>query len=125
MRSNVMTPEGVNSMPAMRLKNVVSGLAALLTILAAQPIAPAAATEARVTISNFTFEPPTVTIERGDAVRFVNSDDMVHTIVAADGRFRSGPLDTGDGFTWVFSQPGTVAYFCGLHPFMKGSIVVK
>lgn len=112
-------------MPAMLLKGPRAGLAAMLVALLAQPIAPAAATEARVTISNFSFEPQTLTIQRGDTVRFVNSDDMVHTIVAADGSFRSEPLDTGGSFVRTFAQSGNIAYFCGLHTFMKGSIVVK
>jgi len=112
-------------MPVMLPKTVNMGLVATLVALLAQPIVPAAATEARVTISNFTFEPQALTIERGETVRFVNSDDMVHTVVAADGSFRSGPLDTGDSFVRTFPQSGTIAYFCGLHPFMKGSIVVK
>ncbi len=112
-------------MSAMLLKTLRPGLVAALAALLAQPIVPAAATEARVTISNFSFAPQALTIQRGDTVRFVNSDDMVHTIVAGDGSFRSQPLDTGDSFVQTFAKPGTVAYFCGLHPFMKGSIVVK
>lgn len=112
-------------MPALLLKSAISGLAATLIAVLALPIVPGAATEVQVTISNFTFQPQTMAIERGDTVRFVNSDDMVHTVVAADGSFRSGPLDTGDSFAKTFDKPGAVAYFCGLHPFMKGSIVVK
>jgi plastocyanin len=112
-------------MPGMLRKTVKMGVAATFVTLLAQPIAPAGATEVRVTISNFTFKPQALTIERGDTVRFVNSDDMVHTIVAGDGSFRSGALDTDDSFVRTFAQSGTITYFCGLHPFMKGSIVVK
>lgn len=112
-------------MPGTLLKSAKMGLAATFVALLVQPIAPAGAAEARVVISNFTFKPQTLTIELGDTVRFVNSDDMVHTIVAGDGSFRSGPLDTDESFARTFAQSGTVAYFCGLHPFMKGSIVVK
>ncbi|PTM95282.1 cupredoxin domain-containing protein [Mycoplana dimorpha] len=111
--------------PGMLQKALRMGLGTTLIALLALPIAPAGATETQVTISNFTFKPQALTISRGDTVRFVNSDDMVHTIVAGDGSFRSGALDTDDSFVWTFSQPGTIAYFCGLHPFMKGSIVVK
>jgi plastocyanin len=112
-------------MSTMLPNTVRTGLAAAFVALLALPIAPAAAAEARVTISNFSFAPQTLTIRRGDTVRFVNSDDMVHTIVAGDGSFRSAPLDTGDSFVRTFARSGTIAYFCGLHPFMKGSIVVK
>ncbi|MGN6551589.1 MAG: cupredoxin domain-containing protein [Pararhizobium sp.] len=101
------------------------GLAATLAAFLAQPVVSASAKEARVTISNFTFEPQTTAIARGSKVTFVNTDDMVHTIVAADGSFRSPPLETGQSFVTTVSRAGTVVYFCGLHPFMKGSIVVK
>lgn len=120
-----MNTHGSEIMPGMLRKAVKIGLAVALLTLLAQPMTPAGATEAQVTISNFTFKPQALTIHRGDTVRFVNSDDMVHTIVAGDGSFRSGALDTDDSFVWTFAQPGTIAYFCGLHPFMKGSIVVK
>lgn len=119
------TQEGAITMAGMLPKRFRMGLAATFAALLAQPIAPAGATEAQVTISNFTFKPQALTIERGDTVRFVNSDDMVHVIVADDGSFRSGPLDTDDSFVRTFDQSGTIAYFCGLHPFMKGSILVK
>lgn len=112
-------------MRAVFLKTLRTGLAISLVALLAQPMAAASTKETRVTISNFTFGPQTTTVTRGEAVRFVNSDDMVHTIVAADGSFRSGPLDTGDSFVRTFGKPGTIAYYCGLHPFMKGTIVVK
>lgn len=113
------------TMPGILLNTVKMGFAATFVALLVQPITPAGATEALVTISNFTFKPQALTIERGDTVRFVNSDDMVHIIVAGDGSFRSAPLDTDDSFVRTFAQSGTIDYFCGLHPFMKGSIVVK
>jgi plastocyanin len=112
-------------MRATRPNPVLTALAATLAVFLFDPSAPASAKEMRVTISNFTFEPQTTTIARGETVRFVNSDDMVHVVVATDGSFRSEALDTGDSFTASFTKPGSFTYFCGLHPFMKGTIVVK
>ena len=113
-------------MRAVLLRPALAGLAASLAVLLVVSTAPAAsAKEVQVTISNFTFQPQTTTIDRGETVKFVNSDDMVHTVVAADGSFRSEALDTGDSFALTPTKPGTIAYFCGLHPFMKGTIVVK
>lgn len=111
----------------MRATHPITALTALgAALLLLFPLmTPASAKEMHVSISNFTFEPRTTTIASGETVRFVNSDDMVHTIVAADGSFRSDALDTGDSFAKTFLKPGTYAYFCGLHPFMKGTIVVK
>jgi plastocyanin len=53
--------------------------------------------------------------------------DIPHTVLdAATARtFRSKPLDTGDSFAFTFTTPGTYQYICSLHPFMKGTVVVK
>lgn len=87
--------------------------------------APAAA-PATVTIGNFTFGPTALTVAPGTTVTWVNADDTPHTVVAADTRtFRSKALDTDERFSFTFSQPGTYAYFCSIHPHMTGKIVVK
>ncbi|MDB5432537.1 MAG: blue (type 1) copper domain protein [Caulobacter sp.] len=78
-----------------------------------------------VHISNFTFNAPTVTIGLGTTVTWVNDDDIPHTVVATDRSFKSKPLDTGDRFSFTFTKPGEVAYFCSLHPHMTGKVVVR
>ena len=55
---------------------------------------------------------------------FRNGDDMVHTVVAEDGSFRSKALDTDDAFSFTFTAAGDYAYVCGLHPFMHGKVTV-
>jgi plastocyanin len=80
--------------------------------------------EVTVTIDNFTFTPPTLTIKPGTKVTFVNHDDIPHSIVDAKGAFRSKVLDTDESYSVTFNTAGDVAYFCGLHPHMKGAIVV-
>ena len=54
-----------------------------------------------------------------------NGDDTIHSVVADDGSFHSDGLDTNDKFTMTFTKAGKIAYHCGLHPFMKGDIVVQ
>jgi plastocyanin len=78
-----------------------------------------------VTIDNFTFAPPDLTIAVGTTVKWINRDDIPHTVVESDTRFRSRALDTDDTFAYTFANPGTFAYFCGLHPHMTGKIIVK
>jgi plastocyanin len=80
--------------------------------------------EANVTIDNFTFTPATLTIKPGTKVTFVNHDDIPHSIVDAKGTFRSKVLDTDESYSMTFNTAGDVTYFCGLHPHMKGAIVV-
>ena len=95
--------------------------AAALLWLIAQP---AHAAEVKVGIDNFAFTPETLTIKPGDTVVFENHDDIPHLVVDSAGKFRSKALDTNDTFSVSFDKPGEIAYFCGLHPHMKGRIVV-
>lgn len=78
-----------------------------------------------VQIQNDSFAPATLTIAAGQSVIFTNKDDDAHTVTATDGSFGSKGLDTGAVWRHVFAKPGVYRYFCELHPFMRGTIVVK
>jgi plastocyanin len=78
-----------------------------------------------VTIGNFTFAPETITVSPGTMVTWVNQDDIPHTIVEKDRKFKSHPLDTDERFSYTFTAPGVIEYYCSLHPRMAGRIVVK
>lgn len=80
---------------------------------------------AAVKIDNFSFAPANLEIPAGTQVRWTNKDDIPHNIVSEDKSFKSKVLDTDDEFTYTFSQPGTYKYFCGLHPKMTATVVVK
>jgi plastocyanin len=78
-----------------------------------------------ITIDNFTFTPPELTVAAGTTVKWVNHDDIPHSVVNKDKVFRSQALDTDDAFSYTFASAGTFDYFCGLHPHMVGKIIVK
>jgi plastocyanin len=89
-----------------------------------------AAQEARqdanaVTIDNFTFSPKELTVAVGTTVKWVNHDDIPHTVVEKNTTFRSKALDTDDSYSFTFASAGTFDYFCGLHPHMVGKVIVK
>ena len=85
-----------------------------------------AAEEANVvTIDNFSFTAPELTVAVGTTVKWVNHDDIPHNVVASNKAFRSKPLDTDDSYSFTFASAGTYDYFCGLHPKMQGKIIVK
>jgi plastocyanin len=94
-------------------------LATLLAIGSA-----ANAEDAVIHIENFTFNPPEITIKPGTTVTWDNGDDIPHSVVEDNTKFRSKPLDTGEKFSMTFSNAGEIGYFCGLHPHMKGKIIV-
>jgi plastocyanin len=78
-----------------------------------------------VAISNFTFTPNELTIAPGTTVKWVNHDDIPHLVGEKALAFKSQALDTNDSFTFTFTKPGVVEYFCVLHPHMIGKIIVK
>ena len=97
-------------------------LALFATLGAATPAPSSPATT--VHIRGFAFVPAVLHVVTGTVVRFVNDDSEAHTVTASDKSFDSGGLDTGDAWTHAFSKVGTFSYFCALHPYMKGSVVV-
>jgi plastocyanin len=78
-----------------------------------------------ITIDNFTFTPPGLTVAVGTTVKWVNHDDIPHTVVNKDKVFRSKALDTDDSYSFTFASAGTFDYFCGLHPHMVGKVIAK
>jgi plastocyanin len=79
-----------------------------------------------VLIQDFSFKPAQITIKRGTKVRWINKDISPHTATANNGRsFDSGRLGKGQRYTHTFKSVGKKGYFCEIHPFMRGSVVVK
>ena len=87
--------------------------------------APADGKTVEVAISNFTFTPNELTIAPGTTVKWVNHDDIPHLVAEKALAFKSQALDTNDSFSFTFTKPGDVEYFCVLHPHMIGKITVK
>ena len=106
---------------------VTALLAATLPELTAagEPPVAAAAGPATVTIDNFAFAPPTLTVTAGTTVTWKNEDDSPHRIGDKNGTFKSAALDTDDTFSHTFAAPGDYPYICTIHPYMVGKIVVK
>jgi plastocyanin len=78
------------------------------------------------------FDPPTLKVAKGTTVTWKNADSTLHTVTSgtAEGNesgtsFDSSYLAGGKTFQWTFSTPGTFDYYCTLHPYMKGQIVVS
>jgi plastocyanin len=88
------------------------------------PKARAAASTA-VPIKGFAFKPSTVTVKEGDTVTWTNQDTAPHTATASDGSFDTGNLKKGASGSHKFSEAGTFAYICAIHPNMKGKVVVQ
>ena len=98
---------------------------AALWLLCTTALADAPATSVRVLIKDFMFSPMEVKTTVGVPVTWVNQDDEPHTVVSDTGLFRSGALDTGEGYTFTFDKPGTYHVVCSIHPKMTATIIVE
>jgi plastocyanin len=107
----------------------LSAVAALLLsaflMTASAPGARAAST-VTVQISNFAYQPATVTIQVGDTVTWTNLDSAAHTATdTGSGALFDGVMATGESFSHTFTQAGTYDYYCTFHPEMTGTVVVQ
>jgi hypothetical protein len=69
------------------------------------------------------FLPGVLAVEPGATVRFTNYDHVAHVVVGT-GWGTTAPLAAGEAAEHRFTQTGTYAYSCYLHPGMNGAIVV-
>ena len=76
-----------------------------------------------VSIENFAFAPDTLTIKAGSTVVWTNNDSASHNIKIGDTT--SPMMAKGQTFEMTFDTKGTFDYICGVHPSMKGKIIVE
>lgn len=94
-----------------------------LVFFVAGPCALAAGEVVKVKINDLVFVPAEITIHVGDSVEWVNDDFIDHTATATDNSW-DVMLEVGKTGRHEFTQPGTVAYFCRVHPDMTGTVHV-
>jgi len=121
--------------------STLSSLFVLMSVVSMIAIAPSAFAE-DVTVTNAPgsstpgcepncFVPSTVTIEVGDTVTWDNTDTAAHTATggtAADGPsgvFDSSLIMAGGSYSYTADTAGTFDYFCMVHPWMEGTIIVE
>jgi plastocyanin len=80
-----------------------------------------------VTIDNFMFMPPIMTINVGETVTWTNKAAVGHTATSDDNgmAFDTGLIAPGNSYVQEFLIPGTYTYHCKPHPYMRGTIIVR
>ena len=121
--------------------STLSSLFVLMSVVSMIAIAPSAFAE-DVTVTNAPgsaspgcepncFVPSTVTIEVGDTVTWDNTDTAAHTATggtATDGPsgvFDSSLIMAGGSYSYTADTAGTFDYFCMVHPWMEGTLIVE
>ena len=80
---------------------------------------------------NECYLPSSLEIKVGDTVSWINNDTAAHTVSSGnptdglDGVFDSGLFMAGNHFDFTFDDAGEYTYFCMVHPWMAGLIVVN
>ena len=80
--------------------------------------------------TNNCFIPSTVTINVGDSVTWDNYDAAAHTATAGSasdgpsGVWDSSLIMTGGSYSHIFDSEGVFPYFCMVHPWMMGTVIV-
>jgi plastocyanin len=94
-----------------------------------RPAAQWAADSVAVTVRTFQFRPAQVEVVAGTRIVWINEDEIEHTATAGtaelgDSLFALALAQKGARAAFTFENPGTYAYHCARHPFMRGVIRV-
>jgi plastocyanin len=106
---------------------LVAAMSAVLLLtfgVAGSGAEPAPPPSDEVQIVDRIYQPTTLTVEAGQSVLWHNTTLQPHTVTALGGEFDSGKLDGGENFSVTFTNPGTFAYKCTIHPTMHGVVTV-
>ena len=82
-------------------------------------------------ISSTCYMPSSKSIKAGDTIRWVNLDGSPHTVTSGslengpDGNFDTGLIKPGKQSSVKFPHATTYDYFCIVHPWAKGTIIVS
>lgn len=76
-----------------------------------------------VSIKNNAFDPQNLTISKGLTVTWTNNDTQDHSVKSET--FNSNTLTPGSTYQHTFDATGTYDYTCGIHPSMRGQIIVQ
>jgi len=85
--------------------------------------------------------PRQITVGVNDTITWTNNDTEAHTVTSGNGAgieslvnnkrgtpngvFDSGSFKPGQSWTHTFTKPGTYTYFCTIHPWMDGVVIVQ
>jgi len=77
------------------------------------------------------YDPQIIDVTVSTTIAWENLDNTVHTVTSGtpeaggDGMFDSGMMNTGDIYTFTFTDAGNYNYFCIFHPWMIGAVNVE
>jgi nitrite reductase (NO-forming) len=76
------------------------------------------------------YDPTSAKVKTSTTITWTNDDTLPHTVTSGNadtgpsGEFDSGIVMGGSSFTHTFDKAGSFDYFCALHPYMTGQVIV-
>ena len=76
------------------------------------------------------YDPASAKVKTSTTITWTNDDTLPHTVTSGNadtgpsGEFDSGIVMGGGSFTHTFDKAGSFDYFCALHPYMTGQVIV-
>ena len=74
--------------------------------------------------------PSVISVKQNETVTWANEDVAFHSVTSGiygepTELFDSGHLDPEQKFSYTFDEKGAFDYFCTLHPWMEGKVIVE
>lgn len=77
------------------------------------------------------YDPTPAKVKTSTTITWTNDDTLPHTVTSGNadtgssGEFDSGIVMGGGSFTHTFDKAGSFDYYCALHPYMIGQVIVE
>jgi plastocyanin len=104
---------------------VIAGGASSSAGLRPAATAPARAHFVQVEMKHIRFRPKRVVVRLGQTVRWINHDQVAHTVAAQRPNIASEAIDPGGTFRYRPRRRGTIRYFCTIHANQNGVLIVR
>ena len=85
--------------------------------------------ENEIWLDKLTFIPKMKAIKVGTKITWVNKETAMHTVIsgapnAKSGLFESKTMGEGGKFSFTYTEPGIIKYYCGTHEDMMTAIII-
>ena len=71
------------------------------------------------------FVPAVIKVAVGTTVTWTNDDAIIHTVTDLGNKFDSGFIQPSKTWQHTFDTYGNYYYFCSIHPWMRGTVIVS
>lgn len=96
-----------------------------LSLVSAQTLAAGSKRVANAWIEGFEYSPDRVKVSTGTTVLWTNRDGVDHDVTFLERDVASPLVGKGGEIAVAFRKPGEYRYYCHVHPFMQGTVIVE